>query len=58
MNNQLHNDIWLYRIAAVSTIGAIVSALSGQSTSEVMVALGLAAIGGVARLLAPLPLNQ
>jgi hypothetical protein len=66
MKNHLHNDIWLYRIVAavlgltvVATItGAIVLALSGQSKPEVLVALGSAAIGGLAGLLAPSPFNR
>ena len=65
MRNQLQNDIWLYRLVAVlgltvvgSITGAIVLALGGQSTPEVLVALGSAAIGGLAGLLAPSPLNR
>ena len=65
MRNQLQNDIWLYRLVAVlgltvvgSITGAIVLALGGQSTPEVLVALGSAAIGGPAGLLAPSPLNR
>ena len=48
MKNQLQNDMWLYRLTL---------ALSKQSTPEVLVALGSAAIGGLAGLLAPSPLN-
>lgn len=66
MKNHLHNDIWLYRLVVAvlgltvvaSVTGAIVLALSGQSTPEVLVALGSAAIGGLAGLLAPSPLNR
>ena len=70
MKNQLQNDIWLYRIVVVvlgltlgltvvaSIVGAIVLTLSGQSTLEVIVALGSAAIGGLAGLLAPSPINR
>jgi hypothetical protein len=66
MNNRLYNDIWLYRIVVAvlgltvvaSVVGAIVLALSGESTPEVIVALGSAAIGGLAGLLAPSPLNR
>ena len=39
-------------------VGAIVLAMTGQSTPEVLVALGSAAIGGLAGLLAPSPLNR
>jgi hypothetical protein len=66
MKNYLQNDIWLYRIVVAvlgltvvaSIIGAIVLAMSGYSTPEVLVALGSAAIGGLAGLLAPSPLNR
>jgi hypothetical protein len=66
MKNHLHNDIWLYRIVVavlgltvvVSVVGAIVLTLSGASTPEVIVALGSAAIGGLAGLLAPSPMNR
>ena len=66
MKNHLHNDIWLYRIVVAvlgltvvgSIFGAIALAMSGQSTPEVLVALGSAAIGGLAGLLAPSPLNR
>ena len=66
MKNHLHNDIWLYRIVVAvlgitvvaSILGAIALAMSGQSTPEVLIALGSAAIGGLAGLLAPSPLNR
>ena len=53
MNNKLkkNNDKWLYRIA-------ITLAMTGQSTSEVIVALRSAAISGLAGLLAPSLLNR
>lgn len=66
MNNHWHTDIWLYRIVVVvlgltvmaSIVGAIMLAMSGQSTPEVIVALGSAAIGGLAGLLAPSPFKR
>jgi hypothetical protein len=66
MRNQLQNDIWLYRLVVAvlgstvvgSITGAIVLALSGLSTPEVLVALGSAAIGSLAGRLAPFPLNR
>jgi hypothetical protein len=66
MKNHSHHDIWLYRIVVAvlgltvvtSVAGAIVLALSELSTPEVLVALGSAAIGGLAGLLAPSPLNR
>ncbi|HLF75461.1 MAG TPA: hypothetical protein VI524_13985 [Anaerolineales bacterium] len=66
MNNRMGKDIWLYRMVVVvlgltvvtSIVGAIALALSGQSTPEIIVALGSAAIGGLAGLLAPSPLNR
>jgi hypothetical protein len=66
MKNHLQNDIWLYRIVVAvlgvtvvgSIIGAILLALNGHSTPEVLVALGSAAIGGLAGLLAPSPFHR
>lgn len=66
MNNKMEKDIWLYRIVVMvlgitvvaSVVGAIALALMGESTPEVIVALGSAAIGGLAGLLAPSPLNR
>ena len=66
MRNQLQNDIWLYRLVVAvlglivvgSITGAIPLALSGQSTPEVLVALGSAAIASLAGRLAPFPLNR
>jgi hypothetical protein len=66
MKNHLYNDVWLFRIVVAvlgltvvgSVVGAILLALSGQSTPEVLVALGSAAIGGLAGLLAPSPFNR
>ena len=52
MNNK---DIALY---CVTVLGLSLVAMTGESTPEVMVALGSAAIGGLAGLLAPSPLNR
>ena len=66
MKNQLQNDTWLYGVLVVtlgltvvaSILGTIVLAMSGQSTPEVIVVLGSVAIGSLAGLLAPSPLNR
>lgn len=66
MNNQSESDKWLYRIVAMvlgltvmaCLIGAIVLTMNDQSTPEVVVALGSAAIGGLAGLLAPSPIKR
>jgi hypothetical protein len=66
MNHRIQNDIFLYRMVVAvlgvtvvaSVLGAIVLAMTGQSTPEVLIALGSAAIGGLAGLLAPSPLNR
>jgi hypothetical protein len=66
MNNRMQRDVWLYRIIVaalgltivVSVGGAIALALAGQSTPEVLVALGSAAIGGLAGFLVPTHLNR
>jgi hypothetical protein len=65
MNNHTQKDKWLYRMVVAvlgltvvsSIVGTIVLAMAGQSTPEVIVALGSAAIGGLAGLLAPSPMN-
>lgn len=65
-NHRASKDKWLYRMVVAvlgltvvsSVIGTIVLAMAGQSTPEVIVALGLAAIGGLAGLLAPSPMNR
>ena len=62
----MEKDIWLYRMVVAvlgltvvaSVVGAIALAKSGQSTPEVIVALGSAAVGGLAGLLAPSPLSR
>jgi hypothetical protein len=59
-------DVWLYRLIVgalgltlvASVIGAITLAMSGQSTPEILVALGSAAIGGLAGFLVPSHLNR
>jgi hypothetical protein len=66
MNNSIHKDKWLYRMVVAvlglsvvaSIIGTIALAMTGHSTPEVVVALGSAAIGGLAGLLAPSPMNR
>ena len=65
MNNgmQKDKDVWLYRMVVAvlgltvvaSVFGAIALTLRGQSTPEVIVAMGSAAVGGLAGLLAPSP---
>ena len=65
MNNRMEKDIWLYcMVVAVlgltvvaSVVGAIALAMPDKSTPEVIVALGSAAIGGLAGLLALSALN-
>ena len=66
MEDHTQRDIWLYRIIVIalgvtlvgSVGGAIALALAGQSTPEVLVALGSAAIGGLAGFLVPSHLNR
>lgn len=56
MKNRNRKDVWLYRMIIpalgltliASVIGAITLAITGQSTPELLVALGSAAIGGLA----------
>jgi len=59
-------DVWIFRLVVVSLglymlaslVGAIVLAAKGTDTPEILVALGSAAVGGPAGLLAPSPLNR
>lgn len=63
---QKDKDIWLYRmiIAALgvtlvaTVVGAIVLASTGLATPDAVVALGSAAIGGMAGFLVPTHLNR
>lgn len=65
MKSRMQKDIWLYCIiiaALVSTVvasvaGAITLAMMGESTPEVLVALGSGAVGGLAGFLVPSHLN-
>lgn len=66
MNKNLYGDKWLYRMVVgvlgltvvAALIGTLALAMNGQSAPEVVVALGSAAIGGLAGLLAPSPINR
>ena len=66
MKSRIQKDVWLYRIivaalgltVVASVVGAIALAMTRQSTPDVLVALGSAAIGGLAGLLTPSPLNR
>jgi uncharacterized membrane protein YbhN (UPF0104 family) len=66
MNTRMPKDVWIYRIVVAvlglaviaSVIGAILLAMEGRSTPEIIVALGSAAVGGLAGLLSPSPLNR
>jgi len=59
-------DVWIFRLVVLSLglcmlaslVGAIVLAAKGTDTPEILVALGSAAVGGLAGLLAPSPLNR
>lgn len=66
MKQQIQKDVWVYRIVVValslsvlaSLIGAIILAIQDRTTPELLIALGSAAVGGLAGLLAPSPLNR
>jgi len=59
-------DPWVYRIvvlilglvALASLVGTIMLAIQDRSTPELFIALASAAMGGLAGLLAPSPMNQ
>jgi hypothetical protein len=66
MKNRKDRDVWLYRMivatlgltVVASVVGAIALAMTGGNTPEVLVALGSAAIGGLAGFLVPTQLNR
>lgn len=66
MEDHTQKDIWLYRVivaplgltVVVSILGAIGLAMTPKSIAEVLVALGLAAIGGLADFLVPSHLHR
>jgi len=59
-------DPWVYRIVVsilglvvlASLVGTIMLTIQDRSTPELLIALGSAAMGGLAGLLAPSPLNK
>ena len=64
MNTRMQTDAWIYRIVVVlgltvimSVIGSMTLASIGLPMPEPLIALGLVAAGGLARLLIPSPLN-
>jgi len=65
-NRNQGKDVWLYRMivatlgitVVASVVGAITLAMTGGNTPEVLVALGSAAIGGLAGFLVPTHLNR
>ena len=64
--NRPQKDIWLYRMiigalgltVIATVVGAIVLASTGLSIPDAVVALGAAAIGGMAGFLVPTHLNR
>ena len=62
----LKTDVWLYRMVVgvlglvilASVIGAIALSIVNKATPEFLVALGSAAVGGLAGLLAPSPKDR
>lgn len=66
MKKREDQDIWLYRMivatlgltVVASVVGAISLAMTGESAPEVLVALGSAAIGGLAGFLVPNHFNR
>ncbi len=61
----LQTDVWIYRIVVgalglavpISLIGAIVLAKNGTDTPAILTAIGSAAVGALAGLLAPSPVK-
>lgn len=63
---QPDKDIWVYRIVVItlglsvlaSLVGGILLATQDRQPPELLVALGSAAVGGLAGLLAPSPISK
>jgi len=63
---QSQRDVWIYRIVVLtlglsvlaSLIGGILLATQDRQPPELLVALGSAAVGGLAGLLAPSPISK
>ena len=66
MEPEIHRDKWLPRLvvvilglsALVSLAGTILLESQGHTTPEMLIALGSAAIGGLAGLLVPSPIHK
>jgi hypothetical protein len=66
MRKREDQDIWLYRMivatlgltVVASVVGAVTLAMTGESAPEILVALGSAAIGGLAGFLVPNHFNR
>jgi len=66
MNTQMKKDVWIYRMVVAvlgltvvaSVMGTITLSIKGLPTPDVLVALGSTAVGGLAGLLAPSPVNH
>ncbi|HUI29330.1 MAG TPA: hypothetical protein VLX91_03860 [Candidatus Acidoferrales bacterium] len=62
----IQTDVWIYRMVVgflglavlAGVIGAIILSMAGKPTPEVLVALGSAAVGALAGLLAPSPAGK
>ena len=62
----LQSDVWIYRMVVAAlglavlfgVVGAIVLAMAAKPIPEVLVALGSAAVGALAGLLAPSPAGR
>jgi hypothetical protein len=59
----LRSDAWIYRIvvlalgltAIIAIIGGIIITMAGETSPDILIALGSAAVGALAGLLAPSP---
>ena len=62
----LESDVWIYRmvvgalglVALISIIGAIVLVSLGKTSPDLLTAMGSAAVGALAGLLAPSPVKK
>lgn len=66
MKSYSERDVWIYRIVVLtlglsvlaSLVGGILLAAQDRQPPELLVALGSAAVGGLAGLLAPSPVSK
>jgi hypothetical protein len=62
----LQNDVWIYRMVVgalglgvlIALLGAVLLAMNNKTIPDMLTAIGSAAVGALAGLLAPSPVNR